>query len=79
MFNKYKFLAFSFCANEVFDVLLGGSISGRIVMWLMVQESGSCVLSWDRLIRSGMTLETWSCRGVHTVILFLCETCMVVA
>ena len=32
MFNKYKFLAFNFCANKNFGVLLGGNTSGRIIM-----------------------------------------------
>jgi len=45
----------------------------------MVQESSGHVLSWDRLICSGMTLETSSRWGVHTAILFLGETCMAVA
>jgi hypothetical protein len=78
MFNKYKFLAPNFCVNKECYVLLG-STSGRIIMQQMVQESGSHVLSWDRLMFSGMTLETWSCKGVHTVILFLDETCMALA
>jgi hypothetical protein len=41
----------------------------------MVQESGSHVLSWDRLLCSGKSLESWSCREVHTVVLFLGEMC----
>jgi len=32
MFNKYKFLAFNFYAYKEFDVLLGGSTFGRIIM-----------------------------------------------
>jgi len=32
MFNKYKFLAFNFCAKKEFDVLLGRNTSGRLFM-----------------------------------------------